>query len=115
MTWWKGLVLSCGMALGCTSLTDAGERVRVVEDPREVHGCEYLGEVEGSAMHTKPGDWFGGNAMIARTSAENDLRNEAGALGADTVLEIDTELEVFEATAKTGAYRCHERVEVSEE
>jgi hypothetical protein len=96
------------LALGCTGLTEAGERVRVVDDPREVGGCRFLGEVEGSAMHTKPGQWVGGNALIAETSAANDARNEAGALGADTLLELDTDLEVFEATAKAGAYRCAE-------
>jgi hypothetical protein len=29
---------------------------------------------------------------------ENDARNEAGRLGADTLLEMDADLEVFEAT-----------------
>ena len=104
----KLMLVAC-LAVGCTGLTAAGERVHVVEDPREVSGCQYLGEVEGSAMHTEPGDWLGGNAFIARESAANDARNVAGQIGADTLLALDTELEVFEATARAGAYDCSSR------
>ena len=96
----------CIALVGCTTLTRAGRRVRVVDDPVDVQGCEYLGEVEGSGVNTAPGERFGGNAFIARKSAKNDARNKAGALGADTLLGSDTDMGVFEATTKPGAYRC---------
>jgi hypothetical protein len=91
---------------GCTPLTAAGERVRVVESPQAVGGCEYLGPIEGSGRNNAPGEKVGGNAMIAEASAENDARNQAGRRGADTLLELDTDQGHFSASVQAGAYRC---------
>lgn len=97
--WFVGIV-------ACTPLTAAGKRVRVVEDPRKVQGCEFLANVEGSGRNSKPGERIGGNALIAETSAENDARNKAAELGADTLLQLETEQGYWSAQARGGAYRC---------
>jgi hypothetical protein len=78
----------------------------VVDDPAVVANCEYVGEVEGSGRNNAPGEKIGGNALIAETSAENDARNRAGELGADTLLDLETEQGHFSAEANGRAYRC---------
>lgn len=90
----------------CTPLTAAGERVRLVERPEDVRGCRYLGRIEGSGRNNAPGEKVGGNALIAENSAENDARNRAAELGADTLLALDTEHSHFSAEVRAGAYRC---------
>ena len=62
----------------------------------------------GGGLASRPLGRVTPDALIAETSAENDARNEAGALGADTLLDLDTDLGAFEATAQAGAYRCQE-------
>ena len=81
-----GLLLCAGLALvvaGCTTKRLTTEGADVMTVSQQPTGCERLGDVVGSA---------GGGVQGEVTSAEdldrgarNELRNNAGLLGADTV------------------------------
>ena len=70
---------------GCTMVTplmSEAQSVRIVL--KEPQGCEILGEVEGYKYNT----WMDLSLKEMKTSARNDLKNNAYAMGADTVFII---------------------------
>lgn len=84
----------------CVSLKPEGQDVRVTSNPEIVKGCTYLGEVTGTTRYGPVG-----NAKTDEQSAHNDLKNNAGKLGANTVLLQDTTGDNW--IVKRGeAYRC---------
>lgn len=77
------IILMTAIALlGCvTSLTPAGQSVRVTSDSKASEGCKFLGEVRGHA--------FGGDdkrSVHGEENAHNELKNDAGRLGANLVV-----------------------------
>jgi hypothetical protein len=86
----------------CTSLTPAGERVRVTSNADVVRGCTLLGEVKGADR------MWGGYAGqgIAENNAWNELKNRAAAMGADTVFLTTSSTGFSGARAIGEAYRC---------
>lgn len=94
------------VAVVCTSctiaLTPAGEKVRVTSNPDVVKGCDFIGPVEGSSS-------YGGMAMqrVGEHNSINELRNEAGKLGADTVMLVTSHVGFSGAKQRGEAYNCH--------
>ena len=96
---WALGVAVVGIA-GCVSLKPEGRGVRVTANPELVRGCTYIGEVTGTTRYGPVG-----NTATDEQSAHNDLRNNAGRMGADTVLLQSTTGD--NAIVKRGeAYRC---------
>jgi hypothetical protein len=91
------------LSSGCTwvALEDSGKRVRVVNTTSEVEGCENKGEITTSVRDKI--------AFVARDSAKvNDelealARNQAAALGADTVKAAG---EMDHGSKRFDAFRC---------
>ncbi len=91
------------LASGCTwvALEDSGKRVRVVTTASEVEGCENKGEITASVRDKI--------AFVARDTAKvNDelealARNQAAALGADTVKAAG---EMDHGSKRFDAFRC---------
>jgi len=79
-------------AIGCTSLSPAGRRVRFVSQVGPE--CEFIAAIEGD-------QWVNGG--------ENQLRNEAAKLGANWVIVTSTKWEGYARGYRPGggdAYRC---------
>jgi len=93
-----------GIAVACvtTKVTPAGEKVRVTSDAAAVAGCALLGEVKG-ADHMNGG--LAGQGA-AEENAHRRLRNEAAAMGADTVLVVTSTTGFSGSTIRGEAYRC---------
>lgn len=95
-----GVLTSCAVA---TLNTDAA-RVEIANEPLKLASCQYLGEVIGSEGH-----WYTYFFLANRTlmqAAVNDLRNQAAAIGADTVF-IDEPFDFTTSVTILGiAYRC---------
>lgn len=88
-----------------TTLSPAGERVRLTSNPDVVAECDFLGEVTGS-------DGFNGGIAGQRAAEENAIRrlkNAAGALGADVVFLVSSETGMSGSTQRGEAYRCRPR------
>lgn len=109
----RWMMLAC-LLVGCTSLTAAGARVRLVGGDSgqgdagsfSVSGCRYIGPITAYARSTRPGSSLTGNFAIARTNARNDARNKAAKAGADTLVELKTDDDTFGVTATGKAYDC---------
>lgn len=88
--------------LGCVSLTPQGNRARVTSNPAVVEGCDYLGEVKGDSA-------WGGYATQSTGEKEawKELKNEAGAMGADTVLLTKSTTGFSGSVTRGEAYRCN--------
>jgi hypothetical protein len=95
-------VLLCLAAASCTSLTPAGERVRVTSNADAVRGCTLLGEVKGADRM-----WGGAAGQgIAENNAWNELKNRAAVIGADTVLLVTSSTGFSGARAIGEGYHC---------
>lgn len=94
-----------GVALGlsgCIMLSPDAERVRVVYNPLELGAdCASLGEVKSYS------GWGGLMAGVGHENAERELREDAAARGANTLLALYSRgLGVAGAQARGQAYRC---------
>lgn len=87
---------------GCTSLTPAGQQVRVTENDTVVQGCEYLGSVRASDRLN--GGLVG--ASTAENNVEKRLQNQAAEKGGDTVLMKVHDAGMSGASARGEVYRC---------
>lgn len=85
-----------------TNLTPAGSKVRLTSNPDVVKPCKFLGEVKGA-------DRMNGGMMgqgAAEENANRRLRNNAAAMGADTVF-VGTSTTGFSGSVQRGeAYIC---------
>jgi hypothetical protein len=83
------------------TLTPAGSVVRVTANPEAVRGCRVVGEVRGS-------DRLQGGALAdaAERNADAQLRNAAGALGANVVLLSSSSTDRSGSTVRGEAYAC---------
>jgi hypothetical protein len=88
--------------LGCgTSLSVAGQSVRIVEDRTAIEGCKSLGHVEGSSPLAGP------STRKGKSSANNEMLNEAGEKGATHVLVIDSHTSGWSGSETRGeAFAC---------
>jgi hypothetical protein len=85
------ILVAALLAAGCVSLAPQAETIRVTSIGSEVGQCKVLGAVESHPPYMFPSD------------AVNQLRNNAAALGADTLLLTSSGA----LRGKTGmAYRC---------
>jgi uncharacterized protein YbjQ (UPF0145 family) len=85
-------------ALGCSSFVH-GNDVQFAEYPRTVAYCDNRGAVEAKVPQDPNSD--------AEVRAEEELRDQARALGADTVYRVKVDVEPFVGvTAKGTAYFC---------
>jgi hypothetical protein len=76
---WKLFVLVLlGMAISCETLAPQAKAVRIAAEPAEVADCRMVGSVSSQPPYMGPNDGV------------NQLRNEAAALGADTLLLTST-------------------------
>lgn len=91
---------------GCTSLTPAGQQVRVTENDTVVQGCEYLGSVRASDRLN--GGLVG--AATAENNVEKRLQNQAAEKGGDTVLMKVHDAGMSGASARGEVYRCAGKV-----
>ncbi len=66
--------------------------------------CEWLGEVTGSEGHWYSYLFYPNDTLVE--GALNELKNEASALGADTVLTIDKRYFQTSVTFSGSAYKC---------
>lgn len=82
------MTLSAFVLLGCSAnaLKPGAAKVRLVTT--EPQGCEYLGEATGNQGNSFTGSWTS-NANL-ETGARNELKNEAVALGGNTVHLLTT-------------------------
>jgi uncharacterized lipoprotein YmbA len=97
------LPLAALLALtACTSLTPAGQQVRVTENDTVVQGCQYLGSVRASDRLN--GGLVG--ASTAETNVEKRLQNQAAEKGGDTVLMKVHDAGTSGASARGEVYRC---------
>lgn len=86
-------IIVCGVVLltACVSLAPEAEKLRVTSDNSQVAGCKILGQVTSQPPYVGPNDGV------------NQLRNNAAALGADTLLLTSSGA----LRGKTGmAYQC---------
>ena len=85
-----------------TDVTPAGEKVRITSNPEVVKPCKFIGEVKGA-------DRMNGGLLgqgLAEENANRRLRNNAAAMGADTVF-IGTSTTNFSGSVQRGeAYVC---------
>lgn len=99
----SAILAVCGVmviVVACVSLKPEGQGVRVTTNPELVRACTFIGEVTGTTRYGPTG-----NTATDEQSAHNDLRNNAGRMGADTVLLQGTTGD--NAIVKRGeAYRC---------
>jgi len=95
-----GLLLTL---VGCaTTLRHYGIAVRVVKDAALIKDCRYIQEVQASSS------WGGLVATgIGYRSAMNELKNEAGAVGGNTVLLAVMANTMGGTNMSGGAYRCN--------
>jgi hypothetical protein len=89
---------------GCvtTSLTPAGEAVRVTSNPEVVKQCKFVGEVFGRDRMNGglAGQW------AAEENANRRIRNRAAEMGGNVVLLV-TDSTGFSGSTKRGeAYKC---------
>ncbi|WP_321283166.1 DUF4156 domain-containing protein [uncultured Vibrio sp.] len=103
------LVISTLMLSGC-SLTplysdDKNQQVEIrIDGQFDPAQCEYLGEVTGSEGHWYSYLFYTNDDMIK--GATNDLKNNAMAIGADTVFMVSPQYFVTSFTVLGAAYRC---------
>jgi hypothetical protein len=83
------VVLSASL-VGCVSTTSLGKAVSIVDEEELSANCADLGEVTASPPFVGPSD------------AKNKLRNDAGELGANTIVLTKYGI----GTAKAQAYKC---------
>jgi uncharacterized protein YbjQ (UPF0145 family) len=96
-------VLSFAVA-SCVSVTPAGRSVRVTSDPAVVHGCTYIGAVQGRSS------WGGiaGQAQGEKNSMAK-LQNRAAEMGADTVLLVTSHSGGGGSQQRGEAYLCGQK------
>lgn len=98
---------------GCATLTPEGERVVAADAPSspedagpDVSACRHIGKLQVHEQSTRPGSPLTGNFAIARSNARVNLRNAAGAAGADTLINVSTDDDFWGVTATGDAYDC---------
>jgi uncharacterized protein YbjQ (UPF0145 family) len=89
---------------GCvtTDLSPAGEKVRMTSNPEVVRPCKFVGEVTGA-------DRMNGGTMgqgAAEENANRRLRNNAAAIGADTVFVGTSTTNTSGSVQRGEAYLC---------
>ncbi|MGL6258090.1 DUF4156 domain-containing protein [Vibrio sp. WXL210] len=94
---------------GCTTplaqLNQYAEEIEIRLDSKFTpDGCQWLGDVTGSEGHWYSYLFFPNDTMVR--GAVNDLRNNALALGADTVFMMSPQDFVTSFTVFGVAYRC---------
>jgi hypothetical protein len=87
------LLLLMITACATVALSPEGGRVRMVQNAKDVDGCKLLGVVDASTQRGT-GENF-----------QNDLRNKAAVIGADTILMGGNRLTGPIGTSAS-AYRC---------
>jgi hypothetical protein len=92
--------LACMLLAGCTSLSPAGEKVRVTSNPEAVRGCKLIGEIHAAS------GWGGMAQTAGEHSSMNALKNEAAKKGADTVLMINSHSGWGGASQRGEGYFC---------
>lgn len=99
------LVVTVALAMtSCvtTDLTSAGEKVRITSNPDVVKPCKFIGEVKG--VDRMNGGTMGQGA--AEENANRRLRNNAAAMGADTVFIGTTATNTSGSVQRGEAYVC---------
>ncbi|MBX3228409.1 MAG: DUF4156 domain-containing protein [Labilithrix sp.] len=107
----RSLLLLAAVALtACATkpISPAGARVTASEMPPPP-SCTALGEVKGRAGGQVTGQFVDGDALVG--AALDDVRNEAGALGADYVYVGKPQYGVYFGSVRSAsfggrAYRC---------
>lgn len=98
-----GVLLLSSLA-SCVSVTPEARKVRVTSDPAVVHGCSYLGAVQGRSS------WGG---VAGQSTGEKNsmakLQNKATEMGADTVLLVTSHTGMGGSQQRGEAYRCGQR------
>lgn len=95
-----------GLTAACAQDTTVDHSRKAVPGParlaqeHEVHECEELGEVLGKSMTTRSG-----TATLARITAQDDMLDKAGRMGATHVV-LDEFLGNRRVTAVGTAYQC---------
>jgi uncharacterized protein YbjQ (UPF0145 family) len=89
---------------GCvtTDLNPGAEKVRITSNPEVVRGCKFVGEVTGA-------DRMNGGTMgqgAAEENANRRLRNNAAAMGADTVFVGVSTTNTSGSVQRGEAYQC---------
>lgn len=72
------------MTYGCASIQVQPQNQKIVSSPNPApKGCKYLGEVTGNQGNFFTGAWTSNKNL--EVGARNDMRNQAGKLGANYV------------------------------
>lgn len=95
-----GLVLV--LSSGCSGLSEAGARVRLVNDSGALRGCERLGPIAGGS------GWGGITSNVGHKRAMAGMRNEAADMGATDVLVVSSSAGWGGGHVEGEAYRCPE-------
>ena len=85
-----------------TDLTPGGQKVRITSNPDVVRPCKFIGEVTGA-------DRMNGGTMgqgAAEENANRRLRNNAAAIGADTVFVGLSTTNTSGSVQRGEAYKC---------
>jgi uncharacterized protein YbjQ (UPF0145 family) len=98
------LAMALVLTAGCvtTDLTPEAERVRITSNPEVVRPCKFVGEVTGA-------DRMNGGTMgqgAAEENANRRLRNNAAAMGADTVFVGTSTTNTSGSVQRGEAYQC---------
>ena len=97
-------VLGTLFSVSCvtTTLTPAGQKVRVTTNAEAVRGCEFLGEAKAS-------DRMNGGAFGQDAAEENTyrrLKNHAAEMGGNTVLMNRAHTGLHGSSARGEVFRC---------
>ena len=94
--------LSLLLTIGCVSAQGNAAKIRITSNQFAVKDCKFLGQVEGDDH------WNGGSLGqgIAENNATVYMRNQANALGADTVLMVRSSTNTSGSNQLGEAYRC---------
>jgi len=93
-----GLITAISFALyGCSSIPVEPQNQRIISSPNPApKGCKYLGEVTGNQGNFFTGGWTSNRNL--EEGARNDLRNQAGKMGANYVQIVTSR------SGNTGSY-----------
>ncbi|HYK03048.1 MAG TPA: DUF4156 domain-containing protein [Thermoanaerobaculia bacterium] len=85
-----------------TNVTPGGEKVRITSNPDVVKPCKFIGEVKGADRMN--GGFMGQGS--AEENANRRLRNNAAAMGADTVFIGTSTTNTSGSVQRGEAYIC---------
>jgi hypothetical protein len=99
--------LLSGVGSGCAARHFASDFVRLTTNPLAVHQCQFVGNVVAGS------GWSGALYTVGMARVEQQFREQAAAMDADTVYMGQTAVSPYVVRGTGEAYRCGGRVQRS--